>query len=64
MDTHIEKRFLQRLKNKQFEYADSVLRTPKQKTEFGFGEVCGVYQGLLLAERLFNEVIGEENDQL
>lgn len=58
-----EARFLDRLKSKQIEYATETLRVPKNRTEFGFGEASGVYQGLLLAEQLFEEVIGEDRDR-
>lgn len=43
----------------QVEYADASLRRPKDKTEFGYGEACGNYQGLLLAEQLLTNAIEE-----
>ena len=63
MPSIIEKRFLERLKGHMRDFADESLRTPADRTDFGFGQVCGTYQGLLLAEQLFKEVIGEEDDQ-
>ena len=59
----LEQRFLERLKGKQIEYATESLRQPSDRTEFGFGQVSGTYQGLLLAEQLFSDVIGEDNDR-
>lgn len=59
----LEKRFLERIKGRQIEYATESLQKPVDQTAFGFGQVSGVYQGLLLAEQLFKEVIGEEDDR-
>ena len=63
MDTHLEQRFLNRLLEFKTQYANEMLQHPRDKTEFGFGEVCGTYQGLLRAEQLFLELIGEEDDR-
>jgi hypothetical protein len=57
-----EQRFLERIKAKQQEYAHEGLAKPHDKSEFGFGRLTGVYSGLLLAEQLFLEVAGEEDD--
>lgn len=56
------KKYLQRLKE---EHAGCIalLATPKNKSEFGYGEACGIYQGLRRAEQLFEEVIGEAEDE-
>lgn len=54
--------YLRKLKDMQAEYADASLRRPKDKTEFGYGEACGQYQGLLLAEQLLTNVIEEVAD--
>lgn len=51
--------YLRKLKGMQAEYADASLRRPKDKSEFGYGEACGQYQGLLLAEQLLTSVIEE-----
>lgn len=51
--------YLRKLKDMQVEYANAALRRPKDKTEFGYGEACGNYQGLLLAEQLLTNVIEE-----
>jgi hypothetical protein len=51
--------YLRKLKSMQAEYADASLRRPKDKTEFGYGEACGNYQGLLLAEQLLTNAIEE-----
>ena len=55
-------RFLERLKEEQ---AGCIvfLRTPKDKTAFGYGEASGILQGLHRAEQLFEEAIGEEEDR-
>ena len=56
--------YLRKLKGMQMEYADAALRRPKDKTDFGYGEACGTYQGLLLAEQLLSESIEEvANDE-
>lgn len=56
--------YLRKLKGMQAEYADAALRRPKSKTEFGYGEACGNYQGLLLAEQLLTQAIEEvANDE-
>lgn len=60
--SQFEARFLDRLKSTQVEYATETLRTPQNQTAFGFGEASGMYKGLLLAERLFEEVIGDDDD--
>lgn len=63
MSSAVEKRFLEQLKRLQIQYAAEVLTKPKDKSEFGFGHASGFYTGLLRAEQLFNEVIGEEHDR-
>lgn len=63
MHSTIEKQFLEQLKRLQVEYAVETLTKPNDKSEFGFGQVCGVYRGLLRAEQLFKKVIGEDDDQ-
>ena len=54
--------YLRKLKDMQTEYADASLRQPSSKTEFGYGEACGRYQGLLLAEQLLSRTIEEIAD--
>ena len=63
MPFQIEKTFLERIKVEQAQYSDAALTKPADKTEFGFGQACGLYQGLLRAEQLFKEVVGEEDDK-
>lgn len=58
----IEAIFIERLKEEQAKCIQ-YLHTPKNPTEFGYGEACGVAQGLSRAEQLFLEVIGEEDDR-
>lgn len=41
----------------------ALLATPKDKSAFGYGEACGLLQGLDRAERLFERIIGEEEDR-
>lgn len=53
--------FLERLKQEQAGCI-RLLHTPKDKSEFGYGEACGITQGLDRAKQLFLEVIGEEDD--
>lgn len=58
----ILKRFLAALKEEQSKHAINSLMRPPNKTEFGFGHVCGIHVGLVRAEQLFAEVIGEDED--
>lgn len=60
-ETVILQKLLQRLKEEQAACI-SLLATPKDKSAFGYGEASGTYQGLCRAERLFEEVVGEEED--
>lgn len=57
----IEQIFIARIKEEQAGCIQ-LLATPKDKTAFGYGEACGMLQGLNRAEQLFSEVIGEEDD--
>lgn len=54
--------FLQRLKEEQTGCL-ALLATPKDKSAFGYGEASGTYHGLCRAEQLFNEVVGEAEDE-
>lgn len=58
----IENIFIERLKGEQAECIQ-LLATPKDKTAFGYGEACGILQGLNRAEQLFLDVIGEDDDR-
>lgn len=57
------KRFLTALKEEQAKHAHYSLTRPPDKSEFGFGHACGLHAGLIRAEQLFEEVIGEERDR-
>lgn len=57
------KRFLAALKEEQSKHAINSLTRPPDKTEFGFGHACGIHVGLIRAEQLFAEVIGEDEDR-
>ena len=57
-----EKIFLERIKKEQAGCID-LLKTPKDKSEFGYGEASGLLQGLHRAEQLFLEVMDEEDDR-
>jgi len=61
-ETVILQKLLQRLKEEQTNCL-ALLATPKDKTAFGYGEASGIYNGLCRAERLFEEVVGEEEDR-
>jgi len=56
------KKFLTAVKQEQAGCL-ALLATPKDKSAFGYGEACGILQGLNRAERLFEEVVGEEEDR-
>lgn len=58
----ILQKLLQRLKEEQAGCI-ALLATPKDKSAFGYGEASGTYHGLCRAEQLFNEVVGEEEDE-
>ena len=58
----ILKKFLQRLKEEQ-EGCIALLKTPRDKTAFGYGQASGILEGLSRAEQLFEEVTGEEDDR-
>ncbi len=57
------KQFLKALKEEQSKHAIDSLTRPPDKSEFGFGHVCGIHVGLIRAEQLFEEVIGEVEDE-
>ena len=56
------KKYLQRLKEEQAGCL-ALLATPKDKSAFGYGEASGTYHGLCRAEQLFEEVVGEAEDE-
>ena len=58
----ILQKLLRRLKEEQDECI-AFLRTPKDKSAFGYGEASGYLHGLCRAEQLFEEVVGEEEDR-
>ena len=55
--------YVKKLKALQAERAAAALRTPSDKTEFGYGQASGRYQGLLEAEELLAKVIEEIADE-
>jgi hypothetical protein len=57
----IEKIFIPRLKEEQTQCID-LLKTPRDKSAFGYGEASGILQGLSRAEQLFEECVGEDDD--
>ena len=62
IETPILQKLLQRLKEEQLDCL-ALLATPKEKSAFGYGEASGLYNGLCRAERLFEEVVGEAEDE-
>ncbi len=58
----ILQKFLQRLKEEQAGCI-ALLATPKDKSAFGYGEASGTYHGLCRAEQVFEEVVGEAEDE-
>lgn len=54
--------YLRKLKELQAEFADAKLSKPTERTEFGYGQACGEYQGLKRAEQLLTSVIEEVAD--
>ena len=57
----VYKRFLDKLREEQMKYLDA-LKKPKDKTEFGFGQISGQLQGLSRAEQLFTEILEDEKN--
>jgi len=58
------KRYVEKLKGMQTEFASAALIKPRGKEAFDYGHACGKYEGLLLAEQLLNNVIEEvANDE-
>lgn len=55
------KRFLERLRQEQSGCIE-LLKRPRDKTAFGYGQASGILEGLSRAEQLFEEVIGEAED--
>lgn len=39
--------------------AEALAPSKRDETEFGYGKACGVYQGLLLAEERFNDILSQ-----
>ncbi len=62
-DDILLKKFLAALKEEQSQHAVASLVRPPDKSEFGFGHASGLYAGLIRAEQLFEEIIGEERDR-
>ena len=59
----ISKKFLELIKSDMEKHAVLSVVRPPDKSEFGFGQACGIYSGLYRAEQLFKQVIGEEEDR-
>lgn len=55
------KKILQRLKEEQ-EGCIALLKTPREKSAFGYGQASGILEGLSRAEQLLLQVVGEEED--
>lgn len=63
MSVKIE-RIIDKLKKTQAEWADGILRGKGSgRDSYEFGRACGTYQGLLKAEEIINEIIGEPDDK-
>lgn len=37
--------------------AEALAPSKKDQSEFGYGQACGLYQGLLIAEQAFNQLL-------
>ena len=55
------KKILQRLKEEQ-EGCIELLKKPRERTSFGYGQASGILEGLGRAEQCILEVVGEEED--
>ena len=59
----VSKKYLELIKSEMEKHAVLSVVRPPEKTEFGFGQACGIYAGLYRAEQLFKQAIGEEEDR-
>lgn len=59
----LSKKFLALIKGEKEKHAVLSVVRPPDKSEFGFGQACGIYSGLHRAEQLFKQAIGEEEDR-
>lgn len=57
----IVQRLLAKLAEEKLKHLDA-LQKPKDKTEFGFGELSGKVQGLSRAEQLLAEILEDEKN--
>lgn len=57
--------YLKKLKGLQTEVAVAALTRPRGKESFDYGQACGRYEGLSLAEQLLSSAIEEvANDEI
>jgi len=61
-DASVLSRYLGRLKSEQASYAIDSLVNPKERDAFEYGERCGHVAGLVRAEQLLEEALGEEKN--
>lgn len=53
---------LQRLEVEAAAYADAALRTPRDRSEWGYGQAAGHYTGLLRAREIVSQMLEEEEN--
>lgn len=57
-------RFLDELRELRQQYAAAALAPSDEKrTEFGYGQVCGIDRGLKIAEQLYEKIITEQEQE-
>lgn len=55
-------RLLEKIAVTKIAHADSALKCPPEKTEYGYGRVSGIYQGLCQVEQMMNDILKEDDN--
>jgi hypothetical protein len=56
-------RALDELIKAESRYSVEALSTPVDKSEFGFGQACGLFQGIRLARSILERVMNEDDEK-
>lgn len=54
-------RAIDELKKHELDLAQTALARPPDKTEFGFGHVCGMFQGIQLSRSILEHCLNESD---
>lgn len=55
--------FVQKIKQRQAEFATSALTKPAERTEHEYGRVCGIYAGLEMALELYLDLLADRDQK-